>query len=335
MLPLLLLWLLHAGSAATVLTAAVPPAALLAGDWQAPEVLMVGYHPAWEPSLAALLQAVQPTPVRLLAQAAHRAQAALWLVNLQASSHNMQRVQLAEGSVDSPWVRDYAPLQQRSADGSWRWLQPRYHASRPRDQAFGMQLARQHNVALQPRPWALEGGGIASNGAGLCAMTQASWNGLHARPPYAEQVARLGCQVLVIGPNLDGEPTGHVDMLLQFAAAETALLTAVPEAPSWQAGLQRAAQALHVPLRVALIPTVLHPGGTPYTAVNGLRIGDKFLLPTYAAAAVPAAVQRAAQQALAEAMPQVQMVPIAAAALWDGGGALHCATWGLLGSGGF
>ena len=326
-LPLLFTLALRSVEAATLLTAPMP-VHILAGDWEAPRLLWVGYDPSWEPALATLLQTVAPTPVLLLVRPQQREGALAWLAHLG----NLEHVRLADTSVDSPWVRDYAPLQQRAADGGWRWVLPRYHLSREQDQRFGVQLAQRQAMPVQPQTWVLEGGGIVSNGAGLCAMTQASYNGLHSARPSVAVLTGLGCAALVIGPEANGEPTGHVDMLLQFASAETVMLAEVPDAEVWQRGLEAAARHLDRPLRVVRVPTVLHVNGTPYTPVNGLRTATHFLVPTYEA--VPLAVQRAALHALALAMPHTHISPIPADALWAGGGAWHCATWGLLGGGG-
>ena len=90
--------------------------------------------------------------------------------------------------------------------------------------------------------------------------------------------------------------------------------------------MQQAAAALGQGLEVVRVPLVAD-GGAYFAYLNGTRIDDVYLVPSYRA--VPRALQRRAYKALQAAMPGVTLVPVPSDEMVELGGAVHCITLGL------
>jgi agmatine/peptidylarginine deiminase len=92
-------------------------------------------------------------------------------------------------------------------------------------------------------------------------------------------------------------------------------------------GLRRAGAALGLELEVVRVPTQPTTKNITRSYVNGLRLADRFLMPSY-----PRQDRSADRQALAAiqgALDGVQVVLVSADELEDLGGALHCAALGV------
>lgn len=157
-------------------------AARLLGDWEPPDAFLVGRQELWGPAADSLLATLRPLPVYV--------------------------VEPANGAHESAWVRDYGPVQ-IARRGRIVWLDPDYHPGRPADDALPGTLGTRLGAHVEPLPLRLDGGGVVSDGRGLCAMTEAGRRSL--APLRSSEIARrLGCLELVVVPALPAEPTGHV-----------------------------------------------------------------------------------------------------------------------------
>lgn len=249
------------------------------------------------------------------------------------------RVTLLPHVVDSPWVRDYGPLQLRDADGTVRWLDARY-VERPHDDAIPLRLGEHVGVTVAPLPVSLDGGALASDGQGRCISTLDYFE-THAIPRGGATLSRdllpaIGCTSLTLVRALLEEDTGHVDMFMQFLDEETLAVSSVdPSADPDQAqrlddataDVRAAWASLGATLHIVRVPMGIDLSGDFLPYVNGIRVGNAFLMPAYYDA--PSPTERRATAALEAAMPGVAIVRIPAAEMADLGGALHCAVLGL------
>jgi agmatine/peptidylarginine deiminase len=140
-------------------------------------------------------------------------------------------------------------------------------------------------------------------------------------------------------PTLLDEHTKHVDMIAQFVGPTRLMIAEIDDALGGQSedalrlaaaelGIRRAARALGRSLEVIHVPTPpSEPGTNPRTHVNGLRLRDRYLMPTYPS--FGEAWERSALAAVRVALGEVPVVAIDASEMIAAGGALHCAALGL------
>ena len=303
-------------------------------DFATPDVLVVVYEEAWLDAVSAVVAAVpRSTHVQLLVSAE------------QSRAPELKRFARTHGAslhavtLDTPWVRDYGPLQRIDGDGQVLWLDMHYASSRAHDDDVPMSLAGRWSVPYDRTDWTLDGGGIISNGAGLCAMTDATLTaaGVSADDEGAvrELASILGCEVIAQLPSLPDEPTGHADMIAQFVSRNRAIVVELDpnQNPADAAVVDTAARVLTLaaeatgrPLQITRVPA-MYVEGELFSYVNGTRIGERFLTPWYDQ--VPTELQQRAYRALSDAMPGVSLMRIPADDVLDSAGAVHCITLGL------
>jgi agmatine deiminase len=239
---------------------------------------------------------------------------------------------------DSPWVRDYGPVQ-IEVGGDPVWLDFAYRGERGLDDGIPALLAEHLRIKLERYNVVLEGGALIGNGRGLCAMTEESLAETGVNPAEPEAVDwlldRLGCRALALLPKLPGELTGHADMLAQFlapdlvAVAEIDAAAAPAEARALElsvAALRAAAVQLGQPLEVLRLPMPFE-GETFYSYVNGTPLRGYFLVPSYSQ--VSEEVEAEVYRRLDAALPHLELVPVPSDIMIGLGGAVHCMTLGL------
>jgi agmatine/peptidylarginine deiminase len=316
-----------------------PPAVVLRGDYEVPDAVVVGLADSFPETLEPLVAAVAAHgPVYLVAQrGAGRRRVERWVA--RQPSRVRESIVVVEHRADSPWVRDYGPLQLRGADGSSAWLDGTY-PERPIDDAFPDRLGRRLGVPVTSIPWSLDGGAVASNGEGLCVSTRAYFEA-HGIPAAGavlrEQVLpAIGCRSLVLVDALPDDATHHVDLFVQFLARDVVAVARIDplEDPEVAAVLDRAANSIvraaaKAGTRVRLVrPAMgLELDGSYRSYLNGLRLGGAFLMPTYERTSTPA--EQDARRVLEAALPGLDVVRIPAAEMIDLGGAIHCVTLGV------
>ncbi len=322
------------GIASVLALTGCTPQRRLRGDWEPPETLLLAFTHEWRDSLAELVAAARPqTNVFLLASDAELGdpEFASW-----SHRHGVTTIKVEH---DTPWVRDYGPLEVVDERGRRRWVDLSYYDERPLDDALPQQLARFAGVELESYWLQGEGGALASNGRGVCAMTQPSLEGLLQGMTNDDRMESLmellGCHSLAIVPALANEQTGHVDVVVQFLGPDLAVVAEMdpkvdPEAAEGldaaASALASAATAVGQKLDVVRIP--MHVAGEAFfTYVNGTRLRERFLVPYYYR--VDPRVQAQAYARLREALPGVTLVPIHADPMVLRGGAVHCLTLGL------
>jgi agmatine deiminase len=304
------------------------------GDWERADAVAVVHHWEWASHIT-----------RLARMAARWAQVIVLIEGDEANPPRFRprpgdrgRVKVLRQGTDTPWIRDYGPLQVFDR-GQPRWLDFAYADDRWRDDRVPLALASHFEMPLQPQHLRFDGGAIASNGLGLCAVTDYSLGEAGftpGDPVLSTFAARLGCQVMAVLPALPGESTGHVDVFVQFLGAQTVAVGQMHE--SWEPRhaaaldasaqiLERAAVAIGQSLRVVRVPIVAGGEDAFYTYINGIAVGDVFFMPSYST--VRSATQALARRTLRHAMPGKRIVDVGADEMIAYGGALHCLATGL------
>ncbi len=133
-------------------------------------------------------------------------------------------------ATETAWARDWGPLIVSTSTETHRWVDPISTANlrfaRFRDDHVPTELARLLEVPVVEAPIFLHGGGLLTNGAGLCvvAKSQLSWNaelGI-SEPHVTTTLKRLcGAEQIEYVETLVDEPTEHVDWFAAFTAVDS------------------------------------------------------------------------------------------------------------------
>lgn len=306
----------------------------LRGDWDTSSALLVVYNQVWQSALQRLLAyAHDDVPVYVLATPKDARSAAFrhWFAGVPFAG-------LVSIALDTPWIRDYGPLEVQSQAGI-SWLDLVYAPKdRPRDDAVPALLGEVFETPHRAEQFHLEGGGIISNGDGLCGITESSLKELHLDADtdrWDTFLETVGCRTLARLPQLPSEATGHVDMLAQFLSPGQVAI-AVPTADSplevrealFQAreALTQAAQAHGRELEFVELPLV-NREELYYSYVNGLRTPSHYFVPSYSF--VDPALEAEAHARLERALRGVSVVGVDSDEMIESGGAIHCVTLGL------
>jgi agmatine deiminase len=311
-------------------------AGTLRGDWDISSALLVVYNRNWQAPIQRMLAiAHNDLPVYVLATPRDARTAAFqrWFSRIPFAG-------LVSIALDTPWIRDYGPLEVQS-NGEISWLDTIYAPEdRPRDDAVPTLLSQVFETPHQAEPrFHLEGGGIISNGEGLCGITEASLLDLGLADAGAEQrddfLETIGCRTLARLPELPSEATGHVDMLAQFLSPRQVAIAVPTEGspPEVADALRGARQALAqagaahgLELEFVELPLV-NRDDLYFSYVNGLRTPAHYFVPSYSF--VDPALEALAHARLAGALEGVEVVGVDSDEMIENGGAVHCVTLGL------
>jgi agmatine deiminase len=253
------------------------------------------------------------------------------------------RVELAAIPLDDSWARDSGPVfvfdearGERAGvcfgfDG-WGGK----YAPHDRDAAFaGRVLAHLGEVARDARALVLEGGSIATDGAGTfltteqCLLRGGRNPGLDREALEAALARELGAtRVLWLGEGLveDRDTDGHVDNVCAFTAPGRVLLqTAPPGNPNHAAGVENARRLAAAGLEVVELPWL------PYVAGEAPPVAVPYLnfYVCNGAVIVPVTGAETDGDALAligAQFPGREIVPVPGRTLALGGGGVHCIT---------
>ncbi len=241
--------------------------------------------------------------------------------------------------TDDIWVRDYGPIVGYGATGGRVCVKTVYDPlptyPQARDNTMALRWAAHESIPVRPLDLHLEGGNIWTDGAGTLILAEQ----VFYSNPYLTRAAlehRLHTvfefEKLIITPRLKREETGHVDLLVKLAAADTVLVSA-PDV-IYNGGQLRAAadlfrcetNAAGQPYRVLELPTpplYLNWGVYPVwrTYTNALTVNGRVLVPVFGLDS-----DEPALAVYREAMPEYEIIPIDSRASVNGGGAVHCLT---------
>jgi len=318
------------------LSTASAPSYILRGDWEAPDVLLIVEYAEWQES------------IDLIISAAHNDRTPLYILMNRDDEHYRENILQAEQdsnstllnlSLDTPWVRDYGPLQLKAHNGSVKWIDFAYSNQRTHDDSVPDKLARYMGASIKDGDYFLDGGAVISNGNGLCAITE---NSLEEAAVDAFNIIEfegfrdiLGCKELVVLPALTGESTGHADIIAQFLSPSIVAVAQVNQEHTYVIAaeleeavelLKKAAENISQPLKVIRLPLIVEVDFF-YSYINGTRLKNTYLIPSYHN--VPSEIEQIAINVLQSVLPDIELSSIPAETIVKRGGAIHCITLGL------
>ncbi|MEO1165906.1 MAG: agmatine deiminase family protein [Chloroflexota bacterium] len=241
--------------------------------------------------------------------------------------------------TDDIWIRDYGPMigisetGERVAVNATYDVLPQYPQAD--DDGMGRRWAAHHDLAVQPLHLHTEGGNLWSDGAGTLLMSSQILysNRYYTRDRMLDYLHGIfDFQKAIITPRLTLEETGHVDLLVKLARADTVLVSKA-ESPSTAEVMRKAKRlferetnAQGVPYRVLELPTPsLYLNWIMYTIrrayTNSLTVNGRVLVPVFD---IPE--DDIALRTYETALPDYEIVPIASRVGINGGGAVHCMT---------
>lgn len=306
------------------------------GDWEPPDILLVVENSEWPESIEGIVRAARQdgTPAFVLIDR-----------DDFEEDDNMSRLNEWKWTTtlkiphDTPWIRDYGPLQLKTAGNNVRWIDFEYGGDRPLDDSVPREIADQMGFTIEKSEYYLDGGAIISNGHGLCAITETSLEEASVDrndvPEFEAFRGVLGCDALAVIPSLTGESTGHADIIAQFLSPDIAAVAIIDndKYPDLSAELDQAAESLlsaaheaGQSLRVVRLPMYVDHEDF-YSYINGTRLKRSYLVPSFSN--VPDEIERMAYKNLMSALPGVILIPIPADYMAQKGGAVHCITLGI------
>ncbi len=338
---------------ALVIESEPAPGRVLRGDWEAPDRVLLVFAETWAVATREIADQVLDSgaEVSIVLEVENPRWKMTRIVRDLALRYG-DRISVFDGSVDTPWVRDWGPIQVKqqvptgaAEQPSWAplWLDADYDdTERQQDDKTPVLLGRQFETPVVELPWPLDGGSFISNGEGLCVMTieyldeqGIVWD----EEELGELLQQIGCRATALVPTLIGEETKHADMIAQFVAPDRLMMTQIVDdidghsedalrMRAAETGILRAAAALGITLEVIHVPTPpMQDQNNPRSYVNGLRLADRYLMPSY-----PELGKRWDAEALAaveQALGEVRVVPVRTSNMISSGGAIHCSALGL------
>ena len=269
---------------------------------------------------------------------------------LRSARVDMDRVRFVTVEYDDTWLRDSGPITLKTADGflqlDFRFTGwgGKFEASR--DDRLVEALTAQGvfaNATREQIDFALEGGGIETDGAGTLLTT---WKCLHERHPDMSRealTAKLAGwlrqdRVLWLDHGyLEGDDTdAHIDTLARFAAVDAIVYqgcddvsdTHYPELQAMAGELAALRTRDGKPYRLFALPWAkpIFDDGRRLAAsyANFLIVNGAVLMPSYGDPA-----DARAQEVMAEAFPGREIVPVPCRPLIWQNGSLHCITMQL------
>lgn len=318
-------------------------ARVLRGDYEAPDRVLLVFTETWAPATRAIAKQVLESGADVsIVLEVENPRWKLDRIVKELGRAFGDRISVFDGTVDTPWVRDWGPIQV-VRDGRPLWLDGDYDDDdRRKDDQMPQLLGRSFSTELAMLPWPLDGGAFISNGAGLCVLTREYldmqgivWD----EQDLVELLAQIGCRSTALVPTLLGEATKHADMIAQFVAPDRLLMAELIDQldgdsedalrlRAAELGILRAAAVLGLELEVVRVPTPpTRAQSNPRSYVNGLRLADRYLMPSYPE--LGDRWDRDARAAVERALDDVPVVPIVTSTMIGSGGAIHCSALGL------
>lgn len=209
-----------------------------------------------------------------------------------------ERVFFLEGPVDDVWMRDFGPsclvdTDARRAAIAVNPYAPRADAYLKGNNEMALVFARTAGLPAYRLPLLVEGGNLVTDGRGLLLMSDS----VLARNPELERSSldtivdrQLGCSRLVLIPQLPGEVTGHLDMVVRFLDEQTVVVAEAPSRFRWSrcfdaiaAQLAATRSSLGDPLRILRLPVVSTRSSRPefWSTVNHIAVNGRIVMPFF------------------------------------------------------
>lgn len=314
-------------------------------QWESAEAILLNlpilYPPLWE-AYAQMIEAITPVAqVTITVPTAMWAQGAAVYLRERGTLSDAQwaQVRFLVVPTDDIWVRDYGPIVGFNGDGHRVAVNAYYnrHKQYPQQRDDGMvnYWSAQTETPLLPLGLKTEGGNLLSDGQGTLLMSEAIF---HSNPQFNRETLEAHLHTifdfkkLIITPRMRYESTGHIDLLVKLADAQTVMISAPTDRTSKSqlqetiALFERETNAQGQPYRIVQLPTpplylnwFTYPIRRSYT--NSLTVNGRVLVPVY-----NLDTDAQALQIYRETLPDYEIIPIDLEVGVNGGGAVHCMT---------
>lgn len=264
---------------------------------------------------------------------------AVWGYLQQRGLANMVNIKPLVLPTNDIWIRDYGPIIGTASDGHKVALNATYAVLPQYPQALDDNMtnawAAYHDMPVQPLTLHTEGGNLWSDGQGTLIMSSQIFYSnryFNRRTLEAYLHTLIDYDKLIITPRLTLEETGHVDLLVKLASADTVFVSASTSASTYQAlnkvrrQFERETNAQGQPYNVIELPTPpLYLNWGTYTIrrayTNAFTVNRRVMVPVYG---IPQ--DDIALRTYETHMPGYEIIPIESAVGINGGGAVHCMT---------
>jgi agmatine deiminase len=161
------------------------------------------------------------------------------LLYLLRDGLDLGNVRFAYVKTDDVWIRDYGPTNVMAGGGRafiWNNYYERYTSYAKLSADAASELGRYYDVPVHRVPLVVEGGNIITDGKGTVVMFDSV---LANNPDYdVERLRKVmekyyGSDRLILLPSLEGELTGHVDMVVKFVDEDTLMVAESEESFRW------------------------------------------------------------------------------------------------------
>lgn len=316
----------------------------LPAQWEPVESVLltwpVLYPPLW-PLYAQMVAAIAPVaPLHVLVPRPTWA-SGIQLYIQEMAGVSADRVGYLYLPTDDIWVRDYGPFVGQDSDGQpaavYAIFDPLPAYPQQLDDAMPRRWAAHQQLPACQLDLHAEGGNFWSDGAGTLIVSEHLFARHHrwGREAVMERLHRaFDFEKLIITPYLRAEETGHVDLLVKLADAQTVLVTEskavlginAPRVLEAASVFRRETNARGQPYRIIELPALpryrnwgVYNVWRSYT--NALTVNGRVLVPIYGEPADDIALK-----VYEHAMPDHEILPIDCQASINGGGAVHCLT---------
>lgn len=316
----------------------------LPAQWEPVEAVLLAwpvlYPPLW-PQYAQMVAAIAP-----VARVAVLVPRPTWASGIRLYIEDMagvtaDRIDYLYLPTDDIWIRDYGPFVCQDDEGQPAVVEaifdplPAY--PQQLDDAMPDRWAAHHHMPACRLDLHAEGGNFWSDGDGTLIVSEhlfARHQHLRREAVLERLHAAFAFDRLIVTPYLHAEETGHVDLLVKLADAQTVLVTEssaalginAPRVLEAASVFRRETNARGQPYRIIELPALpryrnwgVYNVWRSYT--NALTVNGRVLVPTYGEPADDIAL--AVYQ---HAMPDYEILPIDSQASINGGGAVHCLT---------
>lgn len=318
------------------------PAVRIPAQWEPTERILLSwgilYPPLW-PMHARMTESISAAAdVEILVPTMMWAHA-VWLYLHRHGAADMARVRFLVLPTNDIWIRDYGPLVGVAPDGQKVAVNPIYDVlpayPQQDDNAMVERWAAHHGLPTWDIDLHTEGGNLWSDGQGTLMMSEQVFysNRYYERDTLEGHLRQyFDFEKLIISPRLTLEETGHIDLLVKLASADTVLVSAATSMTTATALRKnqrlflRERNAAGSQYKVLELPTPpLYLNWFAYTIrrsyTNALTVNGRVLVPVFG---VPEDEQ--ALRIYEQAMPGYTIVPIDSRVGINGGGAVHCMT---------
>jgi len=248
------------------------------------------------------------------------------------------RVRYLHLPTDDIWIRDYGPFVGYDEAGQRAVVYTRYDPlpayPQQQDDAMPRRWAAHEGLPARYLDLHTEGGNLWTDGAGTFIMSEQIFrsNPQLTHDRLLEMLHEVfAFEKLILLPRLKMEETGHIDLLIKLADAETVLVSA-PSSRFNGDNLRNAADRLRretnahgQSYRVIELPTPPFYFNWTYkiwrSYTNALTVNERVLVPVFGIATDDDALD-----IYREALPAYEICPIDCRIGANGGGAVHCMT---------